>query len=232
MPKKTSQSCAATGAALSAITLFATSAGAMEAVVDFEEFAPLTRFGPNSPTNDQPGDFLFTDDGIGVYAADFLSTSQQVNTSQTSYVIIEDTVSFGDEFPTQELHVFGNLALRFDFTGLAFDVTRVTIPWVDMGGTQTLGVNGVVMGMPSFTDAPTTLGGVSVSTTEIQQPNSLRGTLTFEGAIDSITIGGQELTFDDVRATPTPGSAAVLLLGGFAAARRRRCGRSRSGRRW
>lgn len=189
---------------------------AQMAAVDFEGLATGSRFGPGSSGMQMPGNFIFNSMGIEVTIGNFLPTNN------TTSAFVEVNPADPTVFDSNYLEHFANISLQYDFTQLAFEVGLVTIEWYDFGGTQTLGVNGDLVALFDFTDAPATLGGVGVTVVNQVGVNT-PGTITFRGDINTITIGGQELAVDNLVATvPTPGVTVVALIVAGTMSRRRR----------
>jgi len=170
---------------------------AQTAVVDFESQVVGTIYGGSF--GDTPGDVIFTEDGIDVSVETYLSGS-----------FGRATIGgfTNSSFPTTPATI-SNLNLKFDFSNLAFDVGKVTFEYVDFGGNENLGVNGNILGLPSLINAPATIGGASVAVTPFRGG---LGTVTIVGAINSITVGGQEFGMDNVVAMAVPEPSSLLLL--------------------
>jgi hypothetical protein len=197
---------------------------ALARAVTFEGLSVGDQFGPGAPGNEMSGDFLFTEDDIDVYVGDFLNTSGAVSNSPSAFVEVEDAMT-GDIFPTNELDFFGNIAIRFDLTNLGFEFDRVMLDWADFGGSQTLSINGVGVGVNNMLDLPATLGGASITVTETgSAPGGVTGRLVLVGMIDSFTIGGQEFAIDEVLVlqVPTPGAGGLMLAAAVFGLRRAR----------
>ncbi|MEM9415547.1 MAG: PEP-CTERM sorting domain-containing protein [Planctomycetota bacterium] len=123
-----------------------------------------------------------------------------------------------------------NINVLFDFAGTIGQQSQVSIDYADLGGNVNFHVNpsagGAIINANDFSDPAingATINGVAVSVTSTTGVGSDNwGTITLTGPVDQVLIGGQESFFDDVRAIPEPGSLALLGLGGFVLARRRR----------
>lgn len=182
------------------------------AVIDFEGIPLNTKYG--SPTH-QPGDLVLTQNGIDMRVDTFLAGTGPIFLSAT---VGGFTDSF---FPTTPLTV-SNINLRFTVAQLPFAVGRVTFEFTDSGGLENLGVNGTVLQLSKLGLAPSSIAGVSVTVQESQFSGGTRGTVTLEGAITSVTVGGQEFGLDNFTAVPAPGVFAVAGLGLGLVWRRRR----------
>lgn len=196
--------------------------GGMSATVDFEELTSGDTYGPGGTGGEMVGDMVFSDDGINVFVDDFLRPDQSVGTSGSAFIEVDGMIP-QEAFSTQGIEFFANIALEFDFTGLAFEVGRVELEWADFGGSQTIGVNGELFGFANLMNAPASLDGVDIAVVQDQvYTGGVGGTIVFTGDIDSITIGGQEFGLDNVTAfVPAPGGAALLALAGFVVRRKR-----------
>jgi hypothetical protein len=209
--------------AVGAIAAAPAAMGGVSATVDFEELTSGDTYGPGGTGGEMVGDMVFSDDGIGVFVDDFLQPDQSVFNSTSAFVEVDGAIP-QIAFSTQGIEFFGNIALEFDFTGLAFEVGRVELEWADFGGSQTIGVNGELFGFANLMNAPASLDGVDIAVTQDQvYTGGVGGTIVFTGAIDSITIGGQEFGLDNVTAyVPAPGGAALLAIAGVVGLYRRR----------
>lgn len=129
---------------------------------------------------------------------------------------------FTDPYFTSTPLTVNNVNLEFSFSQLPFAVTQVTFEYTESGGVQNLGVNGSVVLLSRMGLAPATLGGATVTVVESQFANGMRGTVTIQGALTSVTVGGQEFGLDNVEAVPAPATLALSGLAALCAARRRR----------
>jgi len=197
--------------------------GGGSATVDFEELASGDTYGPGGTGGEMAGDLLFSDEGIDVRVDTFLNPDQSVSSSMFSFVEVDGAIS-QEAFSTQGIEFFGDIALEFDFTGLAFSVGRVELEWADFGGSQTIGVNGQLFGFAGLMNAPAMLDGVDIEVIQDQTfSGGVGGRIIFTGDIEAITIGGEEFGLDNVTASvPAPGGAALLAIAGFVGLRRRR----------
>jgi len=191
----------------------------MGATMDFEELTSGDTYGPGGTGMEMVGDDLFTDEGIVARLDDFLLTNQSVFNSNSSFIEVDGALA-QTAFGSQGIEFFGSISVEFDFSGLGFNVGYVQIEWADFGGSNTLGVNGQLMGMSDFSFAPGMIDGVKI---ERFSRGDNAGVLAFTGDIQSITLGGQELAVDNVVARiPAPSAAGLLGCAGLAALRRRR----------
>lgn len=198
-------------------------------MVDGNQFVTLTfeglpegmLYGPGSTDGDVVGDFLFSEDGVDVFAEEFRNLAGEDTTSPTSFVEVTDTAT---GFDSQSLSWSGNLSLRFDFTGLGFNVERVEVDYIDAGGPKTVGVNGDLVGVSDFGDAGDDDFDDDVGVSVMDAGFGGSSTLVFEGAdIDSITVGGDAMVLGEVTAfVPAPGAAALAIPAALLGLRRRR----------
>ena len=112
-----------------------------------------------------------------------------------------------------------NISILFDLTNVGFNVTSLTLEYVELGGNDNFAVNGgSILQLAELSDIPSNVA--SGVTAQVDG-----GLITLSGKIDSFLIGGQELTIDSIVAVPEPTSLVLLAMGGVLAWRR--CGRSR-----
>lgn len=188
---------------------------AQTATVDFESLASGTQFGGSAGLTDSPGDLVFSENGVDVRVDNF---TLGVFTGFNSVSINNDMAS--------NVAFVNNIVVDFDPSGLPGPVTGASFTFNDFGGDENLVVNGNRVEVSNFGGLPAVIGGVNVSAMFLPV-GALRGTVTLDGPINSLGIGGQELQIDDVQfryiAVPEP-SACFLLIGlaGTAIGRRRR----------
>jgi len=193
-----------------------------QATVDFESLVPNTTYGVGV---NQPGDGIFSENGIAV------------SIERSLFNVFETATVDGwasREFPTTSMTI-GNVNLRFDLTRLGFAAQIVSFEYTDLGGDEELGINGSVFRFDTFRDAEPSLNGVNVTVTETPALGGIKGTVTLEGSLNSVTIGGQEFAMDNfVVAIPEPrlNVVAMLLVAVAAMRRRSACGRTTSASIW
>jgi hypothetical protein len=167
------------------------------ACVQFE--TPLlvgTRFGASVGQN--PGDVIFSENGITVSLADFAYAGGG-GTFNEAYV--DSALVPGGA--TQSLRT-NNIVLRFDFTGLPYTASGASFRYLDFGGTENLSANddpviaGDIDGM-----AGAATGGTTVTLTPGPSGNGFRsGEAVLSGGIKTLLVGGQEFWIDSVCAEP------------------------------
>ena len=91
-----------------------------------------------------------------------------------------------------------NINLKFDFSGLAFTVGRVTFDFQDLGGSENVAVNGSAIVEGELSSG--TVGGVPLTVTR----STSLGDGTLVGNVQDLTIGGQEFYLDNVCAFEVP----------------------------
>lgn len=149
-----------------------------------------------APVGQVSGDLAFVSNNIRGYVYKFIQANG--NPAFNRAFIDFAPVAFS---PGQSLRT-NNINLRFDLTGLGFNVTRVTLYYLDLGGTENLAVNTSGIYVGELTAAPAGLGGatVAVSSTPVPPPiHGKMGTVVVKGpVVKSLLIGGQELWIDSV----------------------------------
>ena len=106
-----------------------------------------------------------------------------------------------------------NISVLFDLTNVGFNVTSLTLEYVELGGNDNFAVNGgSILQLAELTDIP---ANVAPGVTALVDG----GLITLTGKIDSVLIGGQELTVDTIVAVPEPTSLVLLAVGGVLALR-------------
>jgi hypothetical protein len=161
--------------------------------LDFEPPLALgTQYG--APVGQAPGDVAFTTNGVPVSVWDFVFTNGggTFNLAQVDMA----PVSFGIG---QSIRL-NNMNMELDFSGVGFQVSEVTVEFLDLGGFENLSVNG----NPSppfageFSAAPNPIGGIGLVVSTTPVTGGTQGTLTLTGQVNTLRIGGQEFWVDNV----------------------------------
>jgi hypothetical protein len=85
-----------------------------------------------------------------------------------------------------------NINLKFDFSGLAFTVGKVTFDFADLGGSENIAVNG-----SSIVEGELASGNVGGVPLTINRVASV-GDGTLDGSVRDLKIGGQQFYLDNV----------------------------------
>lgn len=87
-----------------------------------------------------------------------------------------------------------NLFFLFDYP-----VDEFVLKFAELGGNNNIDINGDFRNVADLISLNgTTIGGVLVTVTAVQQGNNYYGEMHFEGNMQAFTIGGQELWLDDI----------------------------------
>lgn len=188
------------------------------ATVTFEpDVVPLgTRYG--GAFGQTPGETVFTQDGIG------MSVERLITGSTSSFVRVEVGGRFASFFDSTPIEL-DQIAVAFTFTGLAFDVTSVTLEVRDFGGISNFSVNGAApLQLDALGDIPAIVApGISATLLpDRDDPQRIQLFSQPGVAIERFLIGGQELALDNVTAVPEPTSLLLLGLATAAVVRSRR----------
>ena len=177
--------------------------------VDFESVPVGARWGQDY--GHSPGEVVLSQDDIDMSVEHFfLGTFVGFNVAEVGGV-------YAEFVPTTHL-ALDNISVKFDFTGLGFDVTMVTLDYWEFGGANSFAANDdIIFQLAALTDLP---ADVAPGVTASADVNAI----TLTGNIDSLLVGGQELGIDNIVAIPEPTTAALLTLGGAILLRRRRKG--------
>jgi hypothetical protein len=88
--------------------------------------------------------------------------------------------------------------VNFNFQ-LDYPLSKLTFKFADFGGNENIKVNNDFRNVPNFLGLNnTTIGGVQVTVTAVQQVGSIRGEVVLQGPISGFTVGGQEFWIDEV----------------------------------
>lgn len=160
-----------------------------QSCVDFESLVLGATYG--SPGN-QPGDIIFTENGIPVSVEYFYPTA--VDTA-FDFCEIVDPVWGG--FGTGNVMVCFAINLKFDYAGLAFTVNRVTLDLKDFSAQPSpwgnIAINGEPVYFGEFTNYSPPPGFTFVIDYIGQE-----GTITIRGPVNTLLFGGVELEMDDI----------------------------------
>jgi hypothetical protein len=90
----------------------------------------------------------------------------------------------------------GGVNLNFKFN---YPADSITLKFGELGGNNNIRINGEFKNVRDFIDINnTTIGGVLVKVSAVQQGSNWYGSIELDGNIDDFAIGGQELWLDDV----------------------------------
>ena len=175
----------------------------MAAKVEFESFPVGTKFGGDfgNPPGPIPDEFI--EDGIQISVEQFFF--QQF----TGFFLAEVVGPANDH----QLAI-DNINVLFNLTNVGFNVTSLTLQYSELGGEDNFAVNGgSIRQLARLADIP---ANVAPGVTALVDG----GLITLTGKINSVLIGGQELTVDTIVAVPEPTSMILLAAGGVLALRR------------
>ncbi|MEK6677306.1 MAG: PEP-CTERM sorting domain-containing protein [Planctomycetota bacterium] len=173
--------------------------GAAPSMVDFENVPVGTLFG--AAVGNMPGDMVLAQNGIQVSLEPFYLGNF------VGFYRAEVGGKYDDYFPSTPLDL-NNISVDFDFTRLGYPVGRVTVDYMEFGGSNNLSVNGrSLYELASFDLLPELVAPGVIASVD-------QGVLMLEGPIDFVRIGGQELAIDNVLAVPEPASVLLMIAGG------------------
>ncbi len=152
---------------------------------------PGAHYGPS--TGYAPGDYLFAEDGIGVFIEEFdWGSGTGFNYCE---VIIPGIPNFGDGNAMWT----NNVCNRYDIGGLGIPVQEVTFEYVDQGGMENLKVNGATLHIGEMTSFPNNIApGVIYTVNTYTVPGGVRGEVTLTGHVHELWVGGQEFIIDEL----------------------------------
>jgi len=155
------------------------------------EILPLgTTYG--GPSGNSPGDYLFSESGIDVYAAEF----------DAGTIMLFDRIQVDAGFgPLGADHILevSNIDAVYDIAPLGLTVHEVTFQYLDYGGTENLAINGSPLMVGDLhTFSGMTLGGVLVTVVTAPYGGGLYGRVTLTGNVQNFRVGGQEFWMDEI----------------------------------
>lgn len=113
-----------------------------------------------------------------------------------------------------------NISVLFDFSGLSFDVTQVSIEFREGGGENNFDVNRFALITPLM-DITDLVGEIAPDITVSVTGQTVTLLAQNQAVIDSVLIGGQELVIDNIMAVPEPSSVVLVGLAAVFLLRRR-----------
>jgi len=88
--------------------------------------------------------------------------------------------------------------INFNFQ-LDYPLSKLTFKFADFGGNENIKVNNDFRNVSNFLGLNnTSIGGVNVTVTAVQNISSIRGEVVLQGPISGFTVGGQEFWIDEV----------------------------------
>ena len=182
---------------------------ASAAQIDFESVPVGTKYGTGF--GHVPGSVVLTQDGIQMSVENFHSGGS------TLFFRAEVGGVYDAAFPTTPLSM-DNINAKFDFSNVGFPVSSVSVEYFDDGGANNISVNGEpILEIPAFG-----LDSIPVNIALGVTATADGDSITLNGTIQSLLIGGQELAIDNIVAVPEPTALILLASGGLALIARRR----------
>lgn len=178
---------------------------ASPATMEFESVPVGTKYGGPDQTHDAPGDVVLTENGIKMSVEWFFL-------NQFSGFYWAEVVGPANDHQL----AIDNISVMFDLTALPYNVNSFTLQYNELGGSDNFAVNGGSnFQLRQLAEMPTNIApGVTALVDG--------GLIKLTGKIDSVLIGGQELTIDTIVAVPEPTSLVLLGAGGVLVWRRLR----------
>jgi hypothetical protein len=158
--------------------------------VKFDTVPTGTEWG--TPAGHSSGDVVHAEEGIEVSVHNFYWTATRTHLGRTR-VAPSFTGSGGQAINTN------NINLEFDFTDLFFTPDKVVLIFRDTGGSENISVNDSTVLIGELASGSTS--GVSWTVTDSPEPTNPHnrvGTLTIDGDVERLKIGGQEFWIDSV----------------------------------
>jgi hypothetical protein len=145
-----------------------------------------------TPAGHSSGDVVHTEKGIKVSVQDFYWSA-----TQTTFRKTKADTSFMSS--SEKAINTNNINLEFDFTDLFFSPDKVVVIFRDTGGIENISVNGSSVLIGELASGSTS--GVTWTVADSPEPNNPHnrvGTLTIDGDVEKLKIGGQEFWIDSV----------------------------------
>lgn len=163
-------------------------------LIDHEALTYLDFYGTNNGNN--PGDIIFTEDGIPVSIWEFNYTGGGTGFSIASV----DSASNG--FGSGQTMMLSNINANYDFAATGYLPQQVVFEFIDYGGYENISVNGHTMHIGELTAAPVAIAPtVNMAIALLPSAAGQRGLVFLNGPVHNLTIGGQEFWIDNICAS-------------------------------
>lgn len=150
--------------------------------------------GWGSSFSNSPGDYMFTEDGIPVFA-DFFHWASGGGTFGNCIVDLTPVATFGYD----RVMLFNNINNRYDIAALGITTQKVTFEYLDFGGEENLQVNGAALHVGDLDAFPVNVApGVTMSVTTWPVGGGQRGYVVLTGDVQQLMVGGQEFFADNI----------------------------------
>ena len=157
---------------------------------------------PNTPA--QPDSFV-TDDVPGQLAQFFFLPTGSTTAGIATVLDVAGSPAMAPGGANQYLWI-NNVNLALDFGGT---VGEISFLFGDFGGNVNLTVNHAQANATSMLGLVTSLGGTSIIISDF---GGSRGKVTINGPIHAFSVGGQELSIDNLNYYPMPEPTVAALL--------------------
>jgi len=169
---------------------------AAPARMEFESVPLGTKYGGPDQTHNAPNEVVLIENGIKMSVEWF-------HLNQFTGFYWAEVVGPANDHQL----AIDNISVMFDLTHLGFNVTSLTLEYLELGGSDNFAVNGgSILELAQLTDIP---ANIAPGVTALVDGGLIRLT----GKVDSVLIGGQELTIDTIVAVPEPTSLLLLVAG-------------------
>lgn len=175
------------------------------ATLNFEGLPVGTRFGQQY--GQTPGQIVHSQNGIDMSVENFFFSSQGFTGFARAEVGGGGLRAY---FPSEPLFL-DNLNVRFDLTGVGFNVDRVSVDYLELGGLDNFAVNDrPIIEITPLNGLPIDIApGIRLYHDVLDGITGL-SRITLVGDVDSLLIGGQELGINVVVAVPEPAGLALM----------------------
>lgn len=185
---------------------------ATAATIDFEDVPLATVYG--APAGDAAGDVVLTRWNVDMSVEEF-TLGAFVNLGRAD-VVTQPTSFFPPAVNSSQVLQINNINTQFDFTGVPFDVTRVSFDYVDLGGDENFDLNGLGRQELGLLSAIAPYAGYTINVTENGGPGGVYGSVEViadaGNRIETLLVGGQEFAIDNLTKVPEPAACSLLAL--------------------
>lgn len=162
--------------------------GAIPVCVTMDYLMVGTQYG--TPSGQKPGDLAFIENNVTVRVEGYQHPGGPKNFLSAK---IQKASTFGKGNTIQVSYI----NLSFDFKGIGAGVRKVTIDFFEKAPLSNFSVNGNSLHKGSLTKIPP-IRGLKINTSFTSKGNQHKGTIEVTGMINTLTIGGVELSLDNI----------------------------------
>lgn len=168
--------------------------------VTFDPLVTGTEYGVTAIPPNNPGDLVFTENGISAHVFDFAWPG---GGGAFNFCQVKSEAAVPG-FGTGNIISINNITLEFDFSALSFEPKRAIFNFADQGGSEHIRVNDAVgtefVGELQLISLPYNIAPEVdiISVDPVPIPGGVKGRVILVGPVQKLRVGGQEFFLDNV----------------------------------